>query len=172
MADDIITEEQLAKTEVSLTCSVRPIANVMCDLSAILANSVDELLRAFYPAKVGKRANILITELVNNVLENMLVPESEIKLEVALRDQQLVIRVYNAVPEERYAQVKAHVDAINEAPDVRKLLKATIRARRAQRAKGGLGLIRVVAENKFRITTDYQGGTLCVESVLSLGDMP
>ncbi|GAH15339.1 unnamed protein product, partial [marine sediment metagenome] len=40
-----------------------------------------------------------------------------------------------------------------------------------KRLKGGLGLIRVVAENKFDISVDYKEPFLIVESQISLGGL-
>ena len=167
-----VSEVKLATTALKVSFVVRPIENVVCDLSGILANYTEGLLRAFYPKIVAKRANILITELVNNVLENIMDPESEFAVDVSIDGAALVIKVNNRVAPERYEKVKNHVDKINDSGGPKRLLKQVVRERRRNRTVGGLGLIRVAAENKFRLSTSYREGTLCVESVLDLGGLP
>ena len=77
----------------------------------------------------------------------------------------------NVATPEQYEHVKAHVDMINNAPDLRKLMKQTIRRRRRMARRGGLGLIRLVAENKFKIAAFYEDGCLVVDSTLSVGEL-
>jgi len=164
-----LTEQDLATTQIAMSCTLSPIKHVVCDLSSIIGNYVEQMLLAFYPKIVGKRANIVITELVNNVLENKLNPDSALGVDVEIDAEQLVIRIKNEVPQEVYDEVKQHIDEINGTDDLRAMLKATIKARRKQRAKGGLGLMRLTLENKFKLSADYQQGYMVVATTLALG---
>lgn len=169
----MITEAELATTKIALSYTISPVKNIICDLSGILGNFNAELIGAFYPRLVSKRANIVITELVNNVLENIALSESPITLEVSLDGAWMDIRVRNVATPEQYAHVKQRVDLINNTEDLRQVLKETIRQRRQDRLKGGIGLMRLVVENKFRLATDYNEAEsiLTVHSQLDLGGL-
>lgn len=166
-----ITEDDLANTRIGISCTIEPVKHVLCDLSGILGRFSEDLLKAFYPPIVGKRTNIVITELVNNVLENILLPDSAVTLEILVDAQHLVIRVTNAADEQRYEKVASHVRAIMECDDVKRLMRQTIRDRRVGRLKGGIGLMRLVAENKFQIHTEFHDGKMTVESRLAPGEL-
>ena len=77
----------------------------------------------------------------------------------------------NAAKREQYKKVKARVNRINSTDNLRKLLADTIHARRKDRLKGGLGLIRLAAENKFELSVRYRTPFLIVESHISLGGL-
>jgi hypothetical protein len=76
------------------------------------------------------------------------------------------------VPQEIAEKVMGRVAKISAVADPRKLLAETIRERRQSRLKGGLGLLRLVAENKFSISSDYQDGLLTVRANYRLESMP
>ncbi|MCB9761465.1 MAG: ATP-binding protein [Alphaproteobacteria bacterium] len=156
---------------ISMSYSFSPIEYILCDLSAIMGNFCEELLGAFYPRIISKRANVLITELVSNVLQNTTDPSSRMDLHIDINPERLLIRIKNVATPEQYEVVKSHVDLINQTEDLRELMRKTIRERRERRAKGGLGLIRVAAENKFNISVDYREGYLVVDSVLNVGGL-
>lgn len=168
---DEITEQDLIDTELSFSLRLSPLKYVICDLSGILAGFVENLLSAFYPRIVSRRANIVITELVNNVLENVLFPESPLSVEVAVAQRELSIRICNQVTPDIFESVSEHVDLINSTEDLKALLKETIRKRRKQRLKGGLGLMRLVVENKFQIAVEYENELMTVETRLALGGL-
>lgn len=167
----MITEEDLQKTNISLSYSISPVQNIICDLSALIGDFCEELIGSFYTRVVSKKANVVITELLNNAIENMLDKDSGIILNVKINEDRLLIEVMNVVNRKQYEKVKAQVQKINSANNIRELLKETIQQRRNKRLKGGLGLIRVVAENKFNISVDYKEPLLIVESHISLGGL-
>lgn len=165
-------EQQLASTSVVMNYSFAPLEFILCDLSGIIGNFCQELLGAFYPRVISKRANILVSELVNNVLQNTTDPRSRMDLGVWIDGQILKIRVRNAASPDQFAKVRAHVDMINSAEDLKKLMRETIRERRRLKEKGGLGLIRLVAENKSALRVDYEDGYLVVLCTLDVGGTP
>lgn len=167
----MITEEDLQKTNISLSYSISPVQNIICDLSALIGDFCEELIGSFYTRVVSKKANVVITELLNNAIENILDKDSGIILNVKINEKRLLIEVMNVVNRTQYEKVKAQVQKINSANNIRELLKETIHQRRNKRLKGGLGLIRVVAENKFDISVDYKEPFLIVESQISLGGL-
>ncbi|MBA7549588.1 hypothetical protein ES705_42078 [subsurface metagenome] len=167
----MITEEDLQKTNISLSYSISPVQNIICDLSALIGDFCEELIGSFYTRVVSKKANVVITELLNNAIENILDKDSGIILNVKINEDRLLIEVMNVVNRKQYEKVKAQVQKINSANNIRELLKETIQQRRGKRLKGGLGLIRVVAENKFNISVDYKEPFLIVESQISLGGL-
>ena len=167
----MITEEDLQKTNISLSYSISPVQNIICDLSALIGDFCEELIGSFYTRVVSKKANVVITELLNNAIENILDKDSGIILNVKINEDRLLIEVMNVVNRKQYEKVKAQVKKINSANNIRELLRETIQQRRGKRLKGGLGLIRLVAENKFDISVDYKEPFLIVESHISLGGL-
>jgi hypothetical protein len=167
----MITEEDLAKTNIALRYDISPVKNIIADLSGLIGNFCDELIGSFYPKIISKKANIVITELLDNAVENVRDAESNITLEIKINKDELCIKVINVADREQYENVRAHLSLINSSKDPRQLLADTIRQRRKDRKKGGLGLIRLVVENKFSIDVDYDNSFLIVESQIPLGGL-
>ena len=167
----MVTEKDLAKTNIALRYDISPVKNIIADLSGLIGNFCDELLGAFHSKIISKKANIVITELLDNAIENVRDEESKIILELKINKDELCIKVLNAADREQYEKIKAHLSLINSSKDTRQLLADTIRQRRKDRKKGGLGLIRLVVENKFSIDVDYDDSFLIVESQIPLGGL-
>jgi hypothetical protein len=164
--------EPAGPTVIETTVSIKPLRNIMGDVAGLLGESIMSLMLMFYQPPVCKKANIVISELVTNVLENVCDPDSGFVLRLAMGTERLVISVQNQVPPEVASRVMARVNKIHSTGDPRRLLVETIRERRLSRLKGGLGLLRLVAENKFHITTDYQDGILTVQADYRLESLP
>jgi hypothetical protein len=168
----MVTEQELATTNIAMRYDLSPTRNITGDLTGLLGGFCDELVGAFYPRNIGKKANIVLTELFNNAVTNNTDGDSRIVLELQVNRERLWIRVMNVVRRSQYRKVKAYVKRINSAEDPRRLLADTIRERRKDRLKGGLGLIRLVAENKFSLSARYRAPFLIVECQFSLGGLP
>lgn len=167
----MITQEELATTNITLRYDLSPVKNIIGDLSGLLGNFSDELIGAFYPKNVSKKANIVITELVNNAVVNSLEGDSKISLEIMINKDLLRIRVTSAAKRSQYRKVRDHINMINSTGDLRKLLAETIRERRKDRLRGGLGLIRLAAENKFTLSARYRAPYLVIDSQIGLGGL-
>lgn len=167
----MIEENELAKTNICVSYTISPFKNVICDLSGIIGNFIQELLGAFYPRQISKKANTVLTELINNVLENVTVGKSEIGVDLKINQENLTIRVRNYATKAQFQKVKEHIDKINSTANIKDLLKETIHSRKSEHLKGGLGLIRLVAENKFSISVDYNEKYLTIESQIALGGL-
>ena len=167
----MITQEELATTSISMRYDLSPIRNIIGDLSGLLGNFSDELIGAFYSKTVSKKANIVITELVNNAVVNSPDSDSKVTLEIMINKDLLRISVANAANRSQYRKVRDHIKMINSASDLRKLLADTIRERRKDRLRGGLGLIRLAAENKFTLSAHYRAPYLIVDSQIGLGGL-
>ena len=167
----MITQEELATTSISMRYDLSPIRNIIGDLSGLLGNFSDELIGAFYSKTVSKKANIVITELVNNAVVNSPNSDGKITLEIMINKDLLRIRVTNVANRSQYRIVRDHIKMINSTGDLRKLLAETIRERRKDRLRGGLGLIRLAAENKFTLSTHYNAPYLVIDSQIGLGGL-
>lgn len=148
---------------------LEPTRNIVGDVSGLLANFCDELIGAFYPKNISKKVNIVVTELFDNAVENSADDSSKLSLDLRIDGQQLRIQMKNAARRSQFRKVKAHINRINSADDLRELMSDTIRMRREGRLKGGLGLIRLAAENKFRLSVKYHRPYLILESWIPLG---
>lgn len=165
----MVTEQELAETEISASYEIYPVKNVVGDISGLLGDSCGELIGSFYPKNISKKSNIVITELVNNAVLNNTDDTSKIVLEIRVSKDFLRIRVKNAVDYQQFEKVRAHIHMINSAGDLKELLARTIRKKRKERQKGGLGLIRLAAENKFSLSVDYDNTYLTVGSEFAIG---
>lgn len=159
---------KLARTRIKTTLTLEPIGNIVGDVAGVLGEALLELLGMFYPSNVAKKANIVITELVTNVVENVSHPDSEMQFALSIDGDTLIIEVTNKVTDEQYSNVSKRIDGINNSPDVRKMLAETIRARRVNRLKGGLGFMRLVTENKFKLSHARRDGLLTVRAEFSM----
>jgi hypothetical protein len=157
--------DRLARTRLSSTLRLAPVGNVLGDVAGVLGEHVLTLMGMFYPRPLCKRANVVVTELVTNVLENIVDPESEMRFLIEVDAEKLVIEVQNRVSDEQFENVRARIDRINSSSDVRALLKQTIRERRPQRLKGGLGFMRLATENKFELSAERQDGYMTIRAV-------
>jgi hypothetical protein len=167
----MVTQEELATTNISMRYDLSPIRNIIGDLSGLLGTFSDELIGAFYPKTVSKKANIVITELVNNAVVNSPDGDGRISLEIMINKDLLRISVTNSARRSQYKKVRDHIKVIKTAGDVKKLLADTIRERRKDRLRGGLGLIRLAAENKFTLSARYRAPYLIVDSQIGLGGL-
>ena len=170
MTQDI--DAKLATTRIRATFTVEPVGNIVGDVAGLWGDSLLQLLQMFYPAPVCKKTNVVVTELVTNVLENIAFPESGMKLDVSVDGAVLAIEVSNRVTPDQYASVQARLDRLGTSEEARKLLAQTIKERRVARAKGGLGFMRLVSENKFKVSARYTDGILKVLAEYSLKDRP
>ena len=157
-----LDETTLGKTTTRLRLTLGPLDHVTGDLSGLVGEHALQLLGMFYPRNTARKANVVVTELVTNVFENIYDPKSSFDLELDAGPTGLVIAVRNQVTPEQYAKVKERVDLIRDTPDLRALVASTIRERRKERLKGGLGLMRLAQENKFDIAIAYQDGAMTV----------
>lgn len=170
--ESMVTEQDLAATNISMKYALSPSRNIIGDISGLLGNFCDEFIGAFYPRNISKKANIVITELFNNAVTNNNDGNSKIVVELKINRDLLSIRMMNAVERLQYKKVKALVKRINSTDDLRELLADTIRERRKNRLKGGLGLIRLAAENKFALSVRYRAPFLIVKSQFPIGGSP
>ena len=155
-------------TRVGVSLRVAPLGDIRGNLAALLGDALLSLLGMFYPPSIGKKANVVVTELIQNVLENIVDPESEMLLELNVDGDGLAVEVRNRATEDQFAAVRARVEALASSADPQRLLGDTLRARRADRLKGGLGLLRLVSENRFRLAARYEQGHLTVSAAFAL----
>lgn len=167
----MITEEELAKTSMTVSYSFAPLRNIVCDLSGLVANAVRELIEAFYPRLAGRRVDVLLTELIDNIIQNVVDGDSRMFVDITVNEGELRVQTRNIVDGEHYEAVRRHVELINSADDLRALMRRTIKERRQQRLAGGLGFMRLVHENKFAITVDYRDRYLVIDARLDMADI-
>jgi hypothetical protein len=150
-------EAKLAKTQLRSTLRLSPTASATGDLAGILGGHLLELMGMFYDRVVCRRANVAVTEFVTNALSNAVDPAGELRVDVSVDADALVVEVSNKVDDPGYAAVEARVRRINESEDVKALMRETINHRRARRLKGGLGLLRLTSENRFVLSVRRDG---------------
>lgn len=165
----MVNEQELATTAISVTYELEPTRNIVGDLSGLIGTFCDSLVGAFYERSVSRKANVVVTELFNNAVAYNCDDGSKIRVRLSVDGDSMSVRVRNRASGEQCAQVKARIAAMRAATDPRQLLADTIRERRRHQLPGGLGLLRLVAENKFSLAARDRAGTLEVEARIRLG---
>ena len=91
---------------------------------------------------------------------------------LGLEGRSVKVRVTNRVTQRQCDAVKKHVANIRRADDPKKLLAQTIQSRRAKGLLGGLGLIRLAAETRARLSVSYdkRRSLMRVTAQVALGD--
>lgn len=160
--------ESPVTTSVRWSLTVSPLSDIRGNLAATVGESLLAMLGMFYSPSLCKKANVVITELVQNVIDNVSDPGSEMKIEFRLDPEALQVEVTNKVTPEQFQVVKDRVEQLGVTEDAKRLFADTLRARRMQRLRGGLGLIRLVSENRFRLSATYAGEHLTMQAVYPL----
>lgn len=155
-------------TRIDLAISVGPLGNVVGNIATVLGDALLPLLAMFYPPPLCKKANVVMTELVQNVMENLVDRSADVRVQLAIDGAALVVAVTNKVTPEQRAAVEARIGTLAALEDPKKLFAETLRARRVQRLRGGLGLMRLVSENKFRLSTHCEHDHLTVRAEFPL----
>ena len=167
----MIDEAQLSKTAITWSCHVQPIENVLCALSGIIATHAVQFAGAFHSRLVARKLNVALTELINNVLENFSDGQSALTVSWTIGGDVLTTKVAANATREQYETVLATVQHINAAESPKALLRSTIKARHKERLKGGLGLMRLVAENNFEVDVGYEEPVLTVGTRIVVGEI-
>lgn len=152
-------------TEFVSELRISPVGNILGDLPGLVADGTMAMLGMFYPVTIGKKANIALSELLTNVMENIFDPGGGVGVRIGANAERLHISVSNTASLNAYESVSARIAELQNSQNPKKLFADTIRARRSQQLKGGIGLMRLVAENKFSLSADYDGGVLTVHAV-------
>lgn len=141
--------------ELQFSYTINPVKNLQYSMSGLLGNFNAELVNQFYPPIIGKRLNIIISELVNNVYENKADECSKLFLSITIQGEEASIVVKNKVTPAQFESVRKHINTIKKSVNSLTLLSETMRARRCNNLKGGLGLIRLASENKALLSVRY-----------------
>jgi hypothetical protein len=155
---------KLAKTQLRSTLCLSPTTNAGGELAGVLGDHLLDLMGMFYDRVVCRRANVAVTEFVTNALTNAVDPAGELRVDISIDSEALVVEVSNKVDDPGYAAVAERVQRINESADVRALLRDTINFRRARRLPGGLGLLRLSSENKFVLSVRRDGEYMTIRA--------
>lgn len=157
-----------ATTRIGVSVTVAPLADIRGNLATLLGQALLDLLGMFYPPSLGKKVNVAVTELIQNVMANALDPDSSLGLELCVDEDALIVRVRNKASLAQFEAVRARVDALARCPEPKRLFTDTLRARRQDGLKGGLGLMRLVAENRFRLGVSYEQEHLTMQATFPL----
>jgi len=163
-----VTALNRAQTTVSASINIAPINHISGDVGGLLGNFLFQLLGMFFPRRVCARANVVVTELITNVMEHASSRDGEIGLTLTVNPQELVIQVQNTATEDEYEAIRARFSEIASAKDPKELLAVTVYTRHSEKRRGGLGLMRLAAESKFKLSTEYDKGFLVIRAHLSM----
>ena len=151
--------KQQNDTIINFTYNILPVKNLKANTSGMLGDFNSEFIQNFYSPSICKRINVVLSELVNNVTENIIDKESRITINISLNKHHLIIKVSNKVDYEQYKFIKSHIGKINSSRDLRKLMVDTIKENRENGKKGGLGLIRLCYEEKSSLSIRYSSAS-------------
>ena len=142
-------------SKINLSYQFEPVKDARYIISEIMGNFNAELFKIFFSKIISKRINTIISELINNVLANTIDKNSYFCVKIKSHENEIKIIVKNSVTLEQFKLVKDHIKMINEHNSPKKLLEETINERRTKGLKGGLGLIRIVYEEKTKVFVRY-----------------
>ena len=140
---------------IQLSWKVGPLGKVDYGFGSVLSSAGATVLRHLTSRPLAARLDVVVSELVNNVLENTADDSTGIAVDLKVDGGSMEVRVGNSVSPEVFEQVRRHVTAIRRHPNPRELLATTMKGRRSQGEHGGLGLIRLVSEARARISVAY-----------------
>jgi hypothetical protein len=161
-------KKEKKKLRIDLSYQFGPIKNVRHIISEIMGNFNEELFKTFYSKIISKRINTIISELINNVLANTKDKESFFSVKISSFENELKITVKNKVTLKQYNLVKDHVKKINNHNSPKKLLEETIKHRRQKELRGGLGLIRIVSEEKAKLQVRFINNSLYMSVITKI----
>lgn len=165
----MITDQELATTAITMSYELEPAGHIVGDLNGLVAEFCERFVGAFYPRTVSRKANVVITELFTNAVNHNADPASRISFGLSLDGDELSVSVSNAASEESIQLVRTTIDRVAAADDPRGVLARTIRDRRDEGQPGGLGLIRLMVENRFRLHASAKENVLTVQASFPLG---
>ena len=143
------------QSKINLSYQFAPIKDTRYIISEIMGNFNAELFKIFFSKVISKRINTIISELINNVLANTIDKSSYFSVKIYSSENEIRIIVKNNVTLEQFKLVKEHIKMINVHNSPKKLLEEIIKERRAKGLTGGLGLIRIVSEEKAKVQVRY-----------------
>ena len=166
--------KQTTNTGVNIhTCvSMSPLNKIQYGISGIFGDFHADLLKKYYPDYIGERVNVILSELINNVIENTNDQSSSLDFELKIHNRKLLIKVKNKVKYDTFLDVKNQLRKINESTDANAYMQQTIRRKRAKNQQGGLGLIRLTSETKASTNVRYHKDSSCmtISAILQLGE--
>lgn len=166
-----LPELDRAQTSVSAAITISPIHHISGDAGGLLGEFFLKFLGMFYPTRSCARANVAVTELITNVMEHAAARDGELRLVLTANPQELVIDVSSNATVAEFEVVQRRLEELAAAKDPMQQFAATVHARHRERQEGGLGLMRLVAESKFRLTAQYAHGLLSIRAHLNHGDL-
>lgn len=151
--------EKSKDTRVTLHFVIQPLKNIKYGIGGILGNFNADFIARFFTVNIGRKINVIVSELVNNVIENVYDKKGKIDVKIDVDPEKIKVTVKNKVDKKQYEYVKEQLAAIKKSKDIKKLLKDTIKDRRKKKLKGGLGLIRLTSETKAKTSVRYNKKT-------------
>ena len=142
-------------TIINFTYNILPVKNIKKNTAGLLGDFNSEFIKNFYSDTICNKINVVVSELINNVIENIVDYESRLMININLNKHFLIIKISNKVDYEQFKLIKAHINKINESRDLKRLFTETMKENRENGKKGGLGLIRLAFEEKASLIIRY-----------------
>jgi len=163
-----LEKQSQPRASIGASLSMSPIAQMTSETSETIATFLESLLGSYYSKRISGKVNVGITELLANVIQHASKRDEGVQVGLMIGAGQLAIRVQNRATPEEYESVKAILDKIAAAAEPAELLVETISAHRASRRPGGLGLMRLVVESKFKLQLQYAEDVMLIEASFPL----
>ena len=159
------------ESDLRIAVTLGSVSRVQHRFGTTVATAFISILGDLQSRSLVRKLDVVLSELVNNVLENTK-KKSGLSAELRLQEDSVLVRVSNRVTLRQCDAVKRHVANIRRADDPKKLLAETIRTRRDRGQLGGLGLIRLAAETRARLSVSYdkRRSLMRVTAQVALGD--
>lgn len=134
-----------------------------------LVDALAPLLAVALPPPFPSRLSAALIELVTNAAEHCEASAGPgVRVEVYRRAGVCGVAVSNPSAPGSLDALRARLEALSEAGSPKELLARTLRERRAARLKGGVGLLRLVAECGFELSVSEEHHWLTVRAEQAL----
>ncbi|MDI1479625.1 ATP-binding protein [Polyangium sp. y55x31] len=128
-------------TAIAFSLTIDPLEHIAGDVAGLVGNFVFELVGMFFARQVASKTNVALIERVTEVMEHDANRKGPLRVHVRIEGDTLEITVEGP-------DVATDFERLANAEDPRKWLADTVYERRIEKASGGLGLMRLVAESK------------------------
>jgi rRNA processing protein Krr1/Pno1 len=139
----------------SLELAIDPLYDFNYYGSNLLSDINSLLVQHFYSKPLAKKVYVILSELLNNVVDHIEDKSSSCKIKLDIDPEGVVIKVKNKVDKDQYDKVKSHIMKIKNINDQKAYFSEIVTQRREKGLTGGLGYARLFIENTNDISISY-----------------
>lgn len=151
------TVPNAAQRCIRVSLSITPLRGTDEDLAGLLGNLFFDFLQLMGVSRqISSKVNVQIIELTTHLLEHSVLFPGALKLDFAMTGDEVTVDVSDPMASDGDDVATRQFHLVSSAEDPKRLLADMVLERRIDRAKGGLGLMRLTEESKMRLSGDHK----------------